>query len=35
MSHNLNREGRSAFASAWDEFEKLKLRFIKGEIDDI
>ena len=35
MSHNLNPEGRSAFASAWDEFETLRLRFIKGEIDDI
>ena len=35
MSHNLNPEGISAFASAWDEFETLRLRFIKGEIDDI
>ena len=34
ISHNINNEGRHAFASAWGEFETLKQRYIKGEIDD-
>jgi len=34
ISHNLNRDGRYAFANAWGEFEILKSRYIKGEIED-
>ncbi len=34
ISHNLNRDGRYAFANAWGEFEILKSRYIKGEIEE-